>query len=50
MLTKQLNVRLSKDTLKELVRSAEKVGSTPSQIVREAILKELEKRKKGGNG
>ena len=42
----QLNVRLSGETLNALQAMADKVGTTASQIAREAILKEVERRKK----
>ena len=42
----QLNVRLDDDTDSDLTREAEKAGSTRSQIAREAIKKELERRKR----
>lgn len=41
----QLNVRLSGETLNLLQKYADEVGSTPSQIAREAILKEINLRK-----
>jgi predicted transcriptional regulator len=42
----QLNVRLDKSTDDELGKEAELAGSTRSQIAREAIKKELERRKR----
>jgi len=42
----QLNIRLDDDTDSELSKEAEKAGSTRSQIAREAIKKELERRKR----
>jgi len=42
----QLNVRLDDGTDSELTKEAEKAGSTRSQIAREAIKKELERRKR----
>ena len=42
----QINVRISGETLNALQALADKVGTTPSQIAREAILKEVKRRKK----
>ena len=41
----QINVRLDRTVMSELLIAAAAVGSTPSQIAREAILRELKRRK-----
>lgn len=43
----QLNVRLDKPTDDKLSNEAQLAGSTRSQIAREAIKRELERRKRG---
>lgn len=43
----QLNVRLDKSTDDKLLNEAQLAGSTRSQIAREAIKRELERRKRG---
>jgi hypothetical protein len=41
----QINVRINATLMDGLKRAATEVGTTPSQIAREAIIKELNRRK-----
>jgi predicted transcriptional regulator len=41
----QLNVRMNALLMDALKSAAEEVGTTPSQIAREAVIKELNRRK-----
>ena len=46
----QINVRMNAPLMDALKSAAEEVGTTPSQIAREAIIKELKRRKSNAHG
>ncbi len=45
-MSRLMNVRVSDTMYERLVEEADQVGSTPSQVIREAVIKELAARKK----